>query len=273
MNERSLAKFEAKVDRSGGNDVCHKWWGSTSETGYGLVRIDGRPKRAHRVAYEIANGPIPEGLLVRHLCDNRLCCNPLHLAVGTIADNNRDRLREDGSYFHGDRHWASKLTEDDVFHARQLRHEGMPYQDIAQRLGVSYATIHSALTGRTWAHLPLDDNLPRHVVVQRIAPEVIEVARQMRDIQGATWREIERATGYSRTHLSERLPRRTGYNPNPVILAPDEADEAVRLRREGMSWTKLSRRFDSRISRMGLYYAWRDRLRWWREAEERTAPA
>jgi hypothetical protein len=272
MNARSLARFEAKVDRSGGTEVCHKWWGSTNENGYGLVRIDGVSRRAHRVAYEITNGPIPEGMLVRHLCDNRLCCNPAHLAIGTIADNNRDRLRDGGSYFRGNKHWASKLTEADVLYARQLRKNGVPYRDIAQRLGVSYTGIHSALTGKTWAHLPLDSDLPKRVIVQRIDPDAIEMARRMRDDEGKTWREIERATGYDRLYLSEKLPRRTGFNPNPVILSPEEAQEAVRLRQAGMSWTKLSRHFGNRISRMGLYYGWRNNMKWWREAEEAVEP-
>lgn len=270
MNERSLARFEAKVDRGGGLDACHRWWGSVSEGGYGLCRIEGVPRRAHRVAYEIAYGPIPEGLLVRHTCDNRRCVNPKHLIVGTIADNNRDRLRHGSSYFHGDQHWGSKLSETDIKFAFELRRTGTPYRDIAARLGISYTAIHYALNGKTWKHLDRPADLPRVFPPAHIADEVIEMAQRMRDEEHATWRQIEAATGYTRIHLMLRLPRRTGYNPNPVKLTPDEADEAIRLRLNGLSWTKLSRHFGNRISRMGLYYAWRDKMAWWREAEERV---
>jgi hypothetical protein len=92
----------------------------------------------------------------------------------------------------------------------------------------------------------------------------------MRDEEGVAWRRIEAATGYSRIHLMRRLPKRPGRNQEPHLL-PAEADEAVRLRAGGLSWTKLARHFGNRISRMGLYFACRDGLRWWKEAEERVA--
>lgn len=227
--------------------------------------------KAHRVAWEIENGPIPDGLLVRHLCDNRRCVNPAHLALGTIAENNRDRLRNGGSYFRGDKHWASRLTETDITEAFEMRREGTPYSDIAKRLGVSYTAIHYAINGKTWKHLARPTGLPNSVPRETMPDEVIEMARRMRDEESATWRTIEAATGYTRIHLMLKLPRRTGFNPNPVILSPNEADEAVRLRATGLSWTKLARHFNNRISRMGLYYAQRDQLRWWREAEERIS--
>jgi hypothetical protein len=196
--------------------------------------------------------------------------NAKHLLVGSAWDNAQDTKRH-GNYSRGDSHWASKLTEADITEAWDMRRRKVPYRDIANHLGISYTAIHYAINGTTWRHLERPNGLPRVVPQPHIPDELVEVARRMRDDERATWRDIEAATGYTRIHLSLRLPRRTGYNPNPVILSPDEADEAVRLRMAGLSWTKMSRHFDNRISRMGLYYAQHDRLQWWREAEERVS--
>lgn len=73
---------------------CWPWKGGFYPDGYGRVRMGGKPKRAHRVAYELANGPVPKGLLVCHTCDNPKCCNPSHLFAGTRQDNFDDMVRK-----------------------------------------------------------------------------------------------------------------------------------------------------------------------------------
>lgn len=71
---------------------CHIWRGLRTERGYGVLGSDLK-HRVHRVAWEAVNGrPVPEGLVVRHRCDNPPCCNPDHLEVGTHADNARDAI-------------------------------------------------------------------------------------------------------------------------------------------------------------------------------------
>lgn len=80
-----------------GPDECWGWTGSTDQSGYGMLAITPLPKsgrkmiRAHRVAWEVFRGPIPEGACVLHRCDNPICTNPAHLFLGTRQDNNRDR--------------------------------------------------------------------------------------------------------------------------------------------------------------------------------------
>ena len=77
-------EFWGLVDKSGS---CWTWAGTVSGKGYGYVRRDGRSQRAHRVAYEMVVGPIPEGLHLDHLCRNRLCVNPGHLEPVTNRTN------------------------------------------------------------------------------------------------------------------------------------------------------------------------------------------
>ena len=80
-------RFWAKVDKAGDAD-CWNWTGCRSE-GYGRFHFEGRLMPAHRWSYEDAVGPIPEGLVIDHLCQNRLCCNPAHMEPVTRAENSR----------------------------------------------------------------------------------------------------------------------------------------------------------------------------------------
>jgi hypothetical protein len=75
-------------------DDCIEWKGARTRDGYGEKWWKGGKKRTHRIAYEWAYGPIPEGLCVLHKCDNPPCCNPSHLFLGTNHDNQQDSLRK-----------------------------------------------------------------------------------------------------------------------------------------------------------------------------------
>jgi hypothetical protein len=77
----------AKVDRSDAGG-CWQWTGGLTANGYGIPLGDGeRQIFPHRLAWELANGPIPAGLVMDHLCRNQICCNPAHLEPVTIAEN------------------------------------------------------------------------------------------------------------------------------------------------------------------------------------------
>lgn len=110
-------KLEAysKVSPSG----CWEWQRSRTKTGYGQIAI-GHQKQdySHRVSYREYKGPIPDGLVVRHKCDNPCCCNPEHLEVGTQKDNMQDCVKR-GRHskppvFKGEANHKTKLTEEDV---------------------------------------------------------------------------------------------------------------------------------------------------------------
>lgn len=78
-------------------DGCWLWTGKKRKDidgGYGLIKIDGRITRAHRVSYKTYKGPIPKGLFVCHTCDVPLCVNPNHLFVGTLQENNYDMYKK-----------------------------------------------------------------------------------------------------------------------------------------------------------------------------------
>lgn len=85
MSTRSRASFWSNVDRKGDSE-CWPWKNVPRSDGYGTYGTN--PARAaHRVAYELAKGPIPDGLVIDHLCRNRICVNPDHLEPVTQRTN------------------------------------------------------------------------------------------------------------------------------------------------------------------------------------------
>jgi len=87
--EERLWKY---INKRGPND-CWLWTASLNAYGYGQIQSEGKnrkPLRASRVVYSLTKGPIPKGKHVLHTCDNRACCNPKHLRVGTHQDNMDD---------------------------------------------------------------------------------------------------------------------------------------------------------------------------------------
>lgn len=89
-----VERVEARINRNGPLSLrkgapghCWTWRGAPNCNGYGRIRISGQDNMAHRVTYELANGPIPAGLQVDHLCRNRMCVRPSHLEAVTQRIN------------------------------------------------------------------------------------------------------------------------------------------------------------------------------------------
>ena len=126
---------------------CWEWTCYLHPKGYGIMRIGkyGRV-RAHRFAYEKFVGPIPEGMQVCHKCDNRRCCCPSHLFIGTAKDNVRD-MWEKGR---GNRH-GRKLTWTMVTRIRILYARGQhSYVQLAEIYGVEQETTRGIVKGESW---------------------------------------------------------------------------------------------------------------------------
>lgn len=146
----ALERFWSYV-KVGGPDECWEWTGYKTRNGYGKLRVVDKLVSAHRMAWEIKNGPIPagrgyHGTCVRHRCDNRVCCNPGHLLLGTHKENMAD-AKERRRRADGERHHLSKLTSADVVDIRQ---SVSSTTDIAERLGVAPATVWQVRAGRSW---------------------------------------------------------------------------------------------------------------------------
>lgn len=84
----------SKAPGQGPGGDCWEWQNHTIASGYGSLFVGGKNTLAHRFAYELASGSIPDGLFVCHRCDNRKCCNPAHLFLGTNSDNMLDMYRK-----------------------------------------------------------------------------------------------------------------------------------------------------------------------------------
>lgn len=116
---------------------------------YGAMQIGARGQgvdRPHRVAYRLAKGDITPGLLVMHSCNNKLCCNPDHLSLGTYSQNIRDAYRD------GLRKKA-RFSQDDVSQMKTLRGKGMTLREVADKFQVSHSYILMLIKGKRAPHL------------------------------------------------------------------------------------------------------------------------
>lgn len=137
---------------AGDPNTCWVWEKAPSGFGYGVVCFRQAKLPAHRVSYELHHGPIPDGMLVCHRCDNPACVNPAHLFLGTDADNFAD-MNAKGRRAHGERSSSAKLTEQDVIEIREMRKFGLLYKEIAVLYGVDRETIGSIVRMDTWKHV------------------------------------------------------------------------------------------------------------------------
>ena len=162
-NKNTPDSFWSRVTRGSDTD-CWEWQGSKTSTGYGNLSWHGLPVQAHRVAYYLANGGITiqtgfrlEGKAKRykrfvlHRCDNRLCCNPAHLFLGSMRANLLDAYKKQRKVQPKSGHANAKLTPAQVLEIRRVYDAGGVRQvDLAKQYGVSQRVISLVVRRETY---------------------------------------------------------------------------------------------------------------------------
>ncbi len=139
--------FWGRVERGPG---CWEWRGSVASHGYGEFWISPVKWTSHRLAYTDTYGPIPEGRVVRHTCDNRKCCRPSHLILGTQAENMADMAKRSRAS-KGEARPNAKLTAEKVEALRAYVWSGLlPHRELAKHVGVSYSVVGEVIAGKRW---------------------------------------------------------------------------------------------------------------------------
>jgi hypothetical protein len=138
---------------------CWNWVGATNSTGYGTVRFHGKTVTAHRVAAFltglIATTDAPkdrkQSEFILHRCDNRLCCNPTHMRVGSYAENQKEAYqRQRRRAYRGSTHANAKQTPESVALIKDMYAHGVSQEAIAKLLQVSQSGISKILLGASY---------------------------------------------------------------------------------------------------------------------------
>ena len=135
------------------NSGCWLWTGcvrSHPSQGYGILCIGNKKEdKAHRISYKLYKGIIPENMVVRHKCDNRLCVNPDHLELGTPLDNIKDRV-ERGRCAKGEKNGSSKLFENQVI---AIFKDNRSITEIAKEYNIGHTAVSYIKLRKSWAWL------------------------------------------------------------------------------------------------------------------------
>lgn len=148
-------KLWARTDKTSSPHGCWIVSGTVVHSGHVQIKrkAEGLPAvRAHRLAWELLRGPVPEGLSVLHNCpggDNPRCVNPAHLWLGSQAENVHDSIRK-GRY---NTFGIQKLNAAQVREIRGLLARGLRHKDIAARFGIARNTVTGIAARKSWDHL------------------------------------------------------------------------------------------------------------------------
>ncbi len=161
LTQVEIERFWSHVSKS---DGCWIWTASGQR--YGKAKIRRVNISSHRLAYHIGIGPIPEGKLVCHTCDNQKCCRPDHLFAGTTVDNSKDMLSKGrGNKASGPRHGSHikperfdnpgpRLTRKQILSiVADAKLNTLTNAEIARKYEVGKTTVLNILSGKTWSNI------------------------------------------------------------------------------------------------------------------------
>jgi len=163
LTPQDILRFWSKV-RIRGLDECWPWSACKAGMGYGYFRLNGMSFTGQRVAWTIANGPVPAGLCALHRCDNPSCQNPAHLFLGTRADNLHDMWSKGRGVLlpnifpelrsRGEQCRTAKLTPEKIRDIRRRYASGGVTQAVlGKQYGVDQADISRIVAHKSWAHV------------------------------------------------------------------------------------------------------------------------
>ena len=161
MNKQNLPqdiinRFWSKVIKLNTGNCCWEWTAGLTSNGYGQFFYNNIHINAHRFAWEYFYGTIPNDKIICHHCDNRKCCNPSHLFLGTNKDNTQDMINKNklkGGWAPGSEHANTNLTEEDVIQIKQMLQNGIYQKDIADHFGITQTSVSRIKLGKTWSHV------------------------------------------------------------------------------------------------------------------------
>jgi len=157
MRKQTAKSFWDKVAIVDDEDSCWPWLGYCHPKGYGRFSWHGKMELSHRRAWVLEHGPISDDIKVLHSCDNRPCCRPKHLFLGTDKDNSDDKLAKGrGVWLSGEQVGLSKLTEIAVIEIRQSE---LSNRKLGPIYKVSHRTISLIRSGKTWKHIKDDSHV------------------------------------------------------------------------------------------------------------------
>ncbi|MGH7687805.1 MAG: HNH endonuclease [Candidatus Dormibacteria bacterium] len=187
--------------------------GKPSRSGHRLIAHRGKDRGVHRVAWELANGPIPVGMCVLHHCDVPSCVNVDHLFLGTLADNNHDRDRKGRQVAaKGSKHVRAKLTEWEVQQIRERHGAGEAILALSREFSVSQRAVQLAVRGETWQHVRTPALMPTAELVEKYRPKLAEDdirAIRAAVASGATITATAKRFGVARTAIANIVHRRS----------------------------------------------------------------
>ena len=142
LRNKVWVRIVSRLDPDG---ECLVWTGTRTKGGYGqlFLKERGGLLYLHRLVFSLLNGPIPEGMVVMHTCDNRACANPAHLRLATQKDNLRDMAKKGRAAF-------ARLTPEAVL---RIREDGRSHTQVARAFGVHRDTIRLIRGRKTWVEL------------------------------------------------------------------------------------------------------------------------